>query len=222
MMSTRTGLLALFGCLLATMALAVFSAGAHTLPISYLRLQPDADYLHLEFTFNAFELSFFSELDDNKDGELDGTELKAHGQSLANRVASVLKLSVGDKLVSAETAGMDPDMTGHHVRLRAHYKGDARQLPLTLESELLSMTSSSHLIQVTYALEGRSRLAQLDMQTRKVTFQPFTSATPAVAAVKVVKLRRLTFGALALLAILLLVVGVALTLLLLRKRPRVQ
>lgn len=221
-MTIRTRLAALLGRLLAMLALATFGAHAHTLPISYLRLQPDADYLHLEFTFNAFELTFLSDIDDNKDGELDADELKAHGQVLANRVVSALKLKVGGQPVSAETAGMDPDMTGHHVRLRAHYKVDARHLPLTLESDLVAITSSSHLVQVTYAQDGHQRLAQLDSQTRKVTFQPFGLAAPSLAAMKVVKLRRVTFGAVALLAILLLVVVVALTLLLLRKPPRVQ
>src|SRR5512146_3267418 len=101
-MTIRTRLAALLGRLLAMLALATFSAHAHTLPISYLRLQPDADYLHLEFTFNAFELTFLSDIDDNKDGELDADELKAHGQGLANRVVSVLKLKVGGQPVSAE------------------------------------------------------------------------------------------------------------------------
>ena len=30
-------------------------AGAHTLPISYLSVVPDADYLHLELLLNPFE-----------------------------------------------------------------------------------------------------------------------------------------------------------------------
>ena len=147
-----------------------FTAGAHTIPISYLRLAPQADYLHLEFVFNPFELSFISEVDDNKDGGLDPAELKAHGDAVAKRVLAALKITVSGRLVAPETAGMDPDLNGHHVRLRAHYKIDARRLPLTLESEFNSITSASHLMQVTYAAEGGRQLGQLDAQARKVTF----------------------------------------------------
>jgi hypothetical protein len=158
--------------LLAVMALLAGHASAHNLPISYLHLQADQDYVHLELIFNVFELTFVSEVDDNKNGELEPNELKAHGQALANHVISALKLSVADKPITAETAGMDPEMTGHHVRLRAHYKVDARRQPLTVESDLNAITSSSHLIQVTYSSEGRAQLAQLDAQSRRVTFQP--------------------------------------------------
>lgn len=218
-MSARTRFFVPFGCLVAAAMLVVFNAGAHTLPISYLRIQPEADYLHLELTFNAFEMSFISELDDNKDGELDATELKAHGQVLADRVAGALKVSVGGKPMVAETVGMDPDMTGHHVRVRAHYKVDARRLPVTVESGLNAITSSSHLIQVTYSAEGQQRLAQLDMQNTKATFQPFAAALQHPVLMKVVKVRRVAFGAVLLLAMLLLVVTAAATMLLLRRLP---
>jgi hypothetical protein len=158
-----------------------FLAAAHTLPISYLRLVPDADYLHLELVFNPFELSFMSELDENKDAELSPAELEAHGQMLANRVTAALKLTVGGREVRPETAGMDPDMTGHHVRLRAHYKVDARRSPLTVDSDLISITSASHLIQVTYAYPEGEQRAQLDSRSHKVTFTP-PPATKAVPA----------------------------------------
>ncbi|HZQ46726.1 MAG TPA: hypothetical protein VFC07_06940 [Verrucomicrobiae bacterium] len=188
-----------FCCLLAAMILFTFRAGAHTLPISYLRLQPDADYLHLELVFNAFEISFISEMDDNKDGELDAAELTTHGQALANRVVSALKLRIGNRFLAAETAGMDLDMTGHHVRLRAHYKVDARRLPVTLESELNSITSASHLIQVTFIGAGRQQLAQLDAHWPKITFQPadesaFPPAPAGVAKVQREALREIMSG----------------------------
>lgn len=217
----RTRLLCPFYCLLAALALFACRACAHTLPISYLRLQADADYLHLELVFNAFEISFISELDDNKDGELDEAELMAHGQALANRVVSVLKLTVGGKPVFAETAGMDPDMTGHHVRLRAHYKVDARRLPVTLESDLNSITSSSHLIQVAFVGEGPQQLAQLDMHWPKVTFQPpvvAASQPGLVTVVKVAKTKPVTFQAVMPLALLLLL-AVGLTVLLMMNKP---
>ena len=151
--------------------LAVVAAG-HTLPVSYLRLATDADYLHFELIFNPFELSFLSEVDDNHDAELSPAELARHGQKLADRVVGVFKLSAGGKTLYPETAGMDPDLNGHHVRVRAHYKVDARQLPLTLESDLIAITSASHLVQVTYGSGTARQMAQLDSLSHKVTFEP--------------------------------------------------
>jgi hypothetical protein len=171
-MNKHRGLPAVLRCLGAALAMLALGASAHTLPISYLRLVPDADYLHLELVFNPFELTFLSEVDENKDGELSLAELQAHGQVVADRVVGALKLSVGGRELRPETAGMDPDLSGHHVRLRAHYKVDARQQPLTVESDLAALTSASHLTQVTYANGERSQLAQLDPQSRTVTFQP--------------------------------------------------
>jgi hypothetical protein len=217
-MRVRSGLLRPVCGLAAAIAVLALGAAAHTLPISYLRLQADTDYLHLELAFNAFEISFISELDDNKDGEIGPDELTTHGQTLADRVVAALKIRVGDKAMVAETAGMDPDMTGHHVRMRAHYKVDARRLPVTVESDLNSITSSSHLIQVTYSAEGRQQLGQLDVQSRKVVFLPFEAASGHAAARKV-EIGRVTFGAVLLIGLLLLVVTVAATLLLLRRRP---
>jgi hypothetical protein len=145
-------------------------AGAHTLPVSYLRMVANPDYLHIELIFNPFELTFVNEVDENKDGELDPGELKKHGQLVAKRVSTALKVTVDGKIISAETVGMDPDMSGHHVRLRAHYKIDARLLPVTLVSELGSITSSSHLVQVTFLRGEVRQLAQLDSHSKKVTF----------------------------------------------------
>ena len=187
-------------------SLFAFAAAAHTLPVSYLRLVPDADYLHLELVLNPFELSFVAEVDDNKDSELDAAELQAHGQVVANRVVGALKLSVGGREVRAETAGMDPNLSGHHVRLRAHYPVDARWQPLTLESDLASLTSASHLTQVTYANGEQPQLAQLDPQSRKVTFQPPLKSKPAAS--KAAPNKRAVFGWPALLlAIFLAVIG---------------
>jgi hypothetical protein len=169
----------------AAVLLSALGAAAHTLPVSYLRLVPDADYLHLELVFNPFELGFVSEVDENKDNELDPGELQAHGQVVAERVVGALKVSVSGREVRAETAGMDPNLSGHHVRLRAHYPVDARWQPLTLESDLASLMSASHLTQVTYANgeQAQPQLAQLDFQSRKVTFQPPPGRQPAAPGV---------------------------------------
>lgn len=164
--------------LLAWLAASTVNVNAHTLPISYLKLVPEADYLHLELVFNPFELSFMPELDDNKDAEVDPGELTKHGQMLADRMAAALKLTAGNTVLKPETAGMDPDLNGHHVRARAHYKVDARRLPLTVESDLVALTSSSHLTQVTYINGGQQQLAQLDPHSRRVTFQPAARSQP--------------------------------------------
>jgi hypothetical protein len=198
-------------CFVAVVAMLPFIAAAHTLPISYLRLVPDGDYLHLELVFNPFELSFMSELDENKDAELSPAELEAHGQALADRVSAALKIKVGEREVRPETAGMDPDLNGHHVRLRAHYKVDARRSPLTLDSNLISITSASHLIQVTYAHPEGEQRAQLDSQSHKVTFTP--PATKAVPTSPTNR-KRVVFGSTLLLAavLALLIVGAGLVL----------
>ncbi len=158
------------------------AAAAHTLPVSYLRLSTDADYLHFELIFNPFELTFMSEVDDNHDAELSPAELELHGQKLADRVVGAFHLSAGGKPLRPETAGMDPDLNGHHVRVRAHYKVDARRLPLTLESNLIAIMSASHLTQVTYVNGDVCQMAQLDSQSRKVTFEPPTEKPPAPVA----------------------------------------
>lgn len=203
-MNVRRELPAVLRCLGAALGMLALAASAHTLPISYLRLVPDADYLHLELVFNPFELTFMSEVDENKDGELSLGELQAHGQTVADRVVGALKLSVVGRELHTETAGMDPDLNGHHVRLRAHYKVDARQVPLTVESDLISITSASHLTQVTYVNGTNTQKAQLDSQSRKVTFTPPAGRLPVPPAARptaVVGLFLLLLAVLALLVV---------------------
>ena len=195
------------GWVCAAVLLSALGAAAHTLPVSYLRLVPEADYLHLELVFNPFELSFVAEVDDNKDNELDPGELEAHGQVVAERVVGALKVSVGGREVRAETAGMDPNLSGHHVRVRAHYPVDARRQPLTVESDLASLMSASHLTQVTYANgeQAQPQLAQLDFQSRKVTFPPPPTRKPAAA--EVAPSQRTGLGWLPVAAIVVVVIG---------------
>jgi hypothetical protein len=166
---------------LLALLLLVPRAGAHTLPISFLYVVPDADYLHLELMLNPFELSFFSELDANKDGRLDPGELKAQEEQATGRILECLKLQVDGKPVKAEVAGITPEVDGHHLTLRAQYHVDARRVPLQLESSLSTITSGSHLTQVTYLRSGKRQLAQLDTQSAKVTFAaPAEVDRPAV------------------------------------------
>lgn len=159
-------------------------AASHTLPISYLQLAADPDYLHLELIFNPFELAFVAEADQNNDRELDPEELRKSGGMVARRVAEALKITVAGRPVHFESAGMDPDMSGHHVRLRAHYKIDARNQSVTISSELNNITSSSHLVQVRFKDGQRQQLAQLDSRTKAATFAfraPAETSAPALA-----------------------------------------
>ena len=143
---------------------------AHTLPLSYLRMVPDADYLHLELTFNPFELTFFSELDANKDRRLDSSEWEAPPSHAIRRIVDCLKVSVNGEPVSAEVAGIIPDFDSHHATLRAHYAVDARHGVVTVVSSLAALTSGSHFTQVTFSRESGAQSARLDAHSAAVTF----------------------------------------------------
>jgi len=153
-----------------TLALSGLRATAHTLPISYVIVVTDQDYVHLELSFNPFELASFTEWDANKNGRLDPEELASAQDNLTRKILDHLVLSADGKSVAAETAGIAPDADSHHATLRAHYRVDARRTALTLESSLQEITSSSHLSQVNFLRDGKPQLAQLDSQSRKVTF----------------------------------------------------
>lgn len=154
------GVLTLFG----------LRATAHTLPISYLFVVTDQDYVHLELSFNPFELANFAEFDTNRNSRLDAGELAAAGPGICRQLLSQLTLSANDKLVAAENAGLSPEGDTHHAVLRAHYRVDARNAKLALESRLPAITSSSHLTQVNFLRKGKRELAQLDVQSRTASF----------------------------------------------------
>jgi hypothetical protein len=150
-------------------------ARAHTLPISYLTIVPATDYVHVELSVNPFELVFFAELDRNRNRLLEAAELHGREEAVARRVFDCLKLRVGGKPVGAETVGVLPEPDGHHVTFRGHYPVDARGAALALESNLTGLTSGSHLTQITYGLGEHQQKAQLDAQSRSVTFPPLSA-----------------------------------------------
>jgi hypothetical protein len=123
-------------------------------------------------------------VDGNRDGELDQEELKKNGEMIARRVANAVKITVGGTPVTYESAGMDPDMAGHHVRVRVHYKVDARRKPVSIESDLNTITSSSHLVQARYVNGEYQQLAQLDSRSKKATFDPPDFADSKTASAK--------------------------------------
>lgn len=152
------------------LALTAVQLCAHTLPISYLFVVADAEYVHLELSFNPFELSEFSELDTNHNARLDAEEFAATQSRITRRLLDHLKLKVNGHLVPVESAGLSPDGDTHHATLRAHFKTDARHATLAIESTLQQVTSSSHLTQVNFLRAGRRGLAQLDARAGTATF----------------------------------------------------
>ena len=149
------------------------SAGAHTLPISFLTLVPDADYLHLELSFNPFELTFYAELDRNHNGRVEPSEWDVAQTNVARRLLNCLTVRVAGNAMIAEVAGITPDLDSHHVTLRAHYRVDARNVPVAIESSLINLTSGSHVTQATFGKEGRQQRARLDAQAAIARFEPW-------------------------------------------------
>lgn len=153
-------------------------ATAHTLPISYVFVVADKDYVHLELSFNPFELANFTEFDTNKNSRLDPEEMDSAQEKLPQQILAHLKLSADGKPVAAETAGLSPDADSHHATLRAHYPVNASRATLTLESTLQEITTSSHLTQVNFLRDGIPQLAQLDSESHKVVFKAPAAAPP--------------------------------------------
>jgi hypothetical protein len=168
--------------LLLSFALALWflrvNAPAHTLPISYLFIVTDVDYVHVELTFNPFELISFSEFDTNKNARLDPAEVASQGDKLARLLLDQLTLTVDGKKIESETAGISPDANSHHATLRVHYRVKARDAVVSLESNLSQVTSRSHFTQVNFLRGGQRQLAQLDAQSRKATFKANPAKQP--------------------------------------------
>lgn len=160
---------------------------SHTLPISYLFVVTDVEYVHVELSFNPFELASFSEIDTNKNGRLDPPEVESQGDKIARSLLENLTLSVDGKKVPAENAGISPEADSHHATLRAHYRMKARGATITIESNLQKVTSSSHLTQVNCLRSGERALAQLDSQSHKATFEPGAPKQKAVGKMEIPK-----------------------------------
>jgi hypothetical protein len=162
--------------LAALLSLAAVRVSAHTLPISYLLLVADGDFIHAELTFNPFELPQFAGADTNANRRLDPGELEASGERLARAVLEHLTLRVGGREVAAETAGLSADPDSHHVTLRAHFRAAAGNAPITIDSRLPQALGTAHLTQVKIVRAGREAFAQLDSRSPRATFPPETPA----------------------------------------------
>jgi hypothetical protein len=158
------------------MLLASPTVRAHMPPVSALRLVPDKTDLFLELTLNPFELTFFSELDVNQDGRLDPGEWTGQGQKIARRIMEALKVSVNDRPLVAEIAGVSQSYETPHIFVRAHFLVDARRARVSLESQLTEVTGAPPVTQVTFGTGGRVQTARLDRRSNKVIFAPLESA----------------------------------------------
>ena len=133
---------------------------------------PDTEYLHLELTFNPFELSFARELDTDGNGRIDPNEWEAQEKLVGSRLLGCLKIAAAGRILTPELYGVTPDPDSHHATLRAHYRADVRRLPLRIESTLATITSGSHVTQVTISGAQGQQRAQLDMQSMVALFAP--------------------------------------------------
>ncbi len=169
----------LSGILLLFISFCAPESFGHTLPISYLTVVSDRDYIHLELTLNPFELSFISEFDENKDRLLDSAELQVADKVLAQRILQHIKLKADGREIPNELSGFSESPGDHHVTLRAHYRCGS-SATVAVESDLTSITSASHLMEVTFFKGGARQLARLDSQTKNALFTVETkhSETP--------------------------------------------
>lgn len=150
------------------------AACPHTLPISYLTIVPDTEYVHLELTFNPFELNFYSELDWDKNGRLNPVEWEEHEREITRLVLGGLTLRADGKVIQPEVAGTTLHRDSHHATLRAHYRVSQPKQTFTVQSTLATLTSGSHFTQVTYGRGDQAQAARLDLFNASATFQPAT------------------------------------------------
>ncbi|MEX2091703.1 MAG: hypothetical protein WD971_03450 [Pirellulales bacterium] len=145
-------------------------AAAHDLPISGMQVVADEQYLHVELMLNSGELIFVRELDRNKDGRLEVAEVNEQGDEVARRIVDCLTLQTGGRKIEPDVVGVVPDVSTHHLTVRAHYPIDARRIPISVESRLWEITRGAHSTQVTFRALENSQVARLDARSPRVTF----------------------------------------------------
>lgn len=150
------------------------TAAGHTLPISYLTVVPDKNYVHVELVLNPYELSFFAELDANHNRILDREELARFRQVGTELLLGAIEIRVEGRLVRADAAGADLALGSHHLVLRAHYPVDARRLPLKVVCTLAQITSGGHVTVVTYINKRRKQTVLLERAGAEASFDPNT------------------------------------------------
>lgn len=158
-------------------------ATAHDLPTSSMMMVADEDYLHVELTINAGELVFYRELDRDNDGQLELSEVREQADIIAQRIVDCFSIEMAGRRIEAENYGIVPDVTTHHLTVRAHYAVDARDAPLSLESRLSNITNGAHTTLVSFRKPGGNQSARLNARSPRVTFNgPPPATLPAVAS----------------------------------------
>jgi len=145
---------------------------AHNLPISEMMLVADEEYLHLEIVLNATELTFFRELDQDRNGHVSLAEAAERGEQCSRRVLEALEIRIAGQLVDAEVSGLVPNHNTHHLTIRAHYPGNATAETLELTSRLAAITHGAHLVQVVFRTPHDTRKARLNASANSVSFRP--------------------------------------------------
>ena len=128
----------------ATLLLAVGQSQlqAHNLPISEMMLVADDEYLHMEVVINATELTFFREMDVDRNGHVSLAETEDWGEQVSRRVVDCFDIRVDGQVVKVDVAGLVPNHNTHHLTIRAHYPVDVAEASVELTSRLAAITSS--------------------------------------------------------------------------------
>jgi hypothetical protein len=155
---------------------------AHDLPVSSMMMVADEDFLHVELTINSGELIFYRELDRDNNGRLELAEVREQADIISKRIVDCLSIEIDGKRLEADNCGIVPDMSTHHLTVRAHYAVDARDVPLSLESHLSNITNGAHTTQVTFRKPGSSESARLNARSPRVTFNLSPPATSKAVA----------------------------------------
>lgn len=145
---------------------------AHDLHISEITVVPDKSQMHVELKFNAFELRFISELDQNANGQIEKGEFYEKRDAIIQRLLESLKIEIDGLEIEARASGLMLDASSHHLVFRAHYPVSGPVESLKLTSDLQSITSQSHVTLVTYRGATDKQLAKLEARSNSVVFHP--------------------------------------------------
>ena len=145
-------------------------AFAHDLPISNLTIVAAKDTMHVELVLNIVELSFFSEIDSDKNGFADPAEVGLQSDQISRKIADCFLFQIDGKPVAAAVHGVVPNFGTHHLTIRAHYTCDAREASVHLESHLAAITNRSHVIEVVFHRPNSRQAARLDARDPEVLF----------------------------------------------------
>jgi hypothetical protein len=152
------------------------SLRAHTIPVSYLTVVPSEDYIHVELRLNSFELSFFAEIDTNRNRRLDPPELERHEEQIAATVFERVELEAGGRRIEPEVLGITT-AADHHLTLRGQYPADVRGRRLIVRCNLVGVTHAGHVTVIKYGAGDQIQSALLEGGESEAEFGPFGSGS---------------------------------------------